>query len=124
MTKLDELRRRYSWFEDALRVAHADGKIDSESVRFWIQERQPILVDDEGEPILDNEGELQYDWDAEPYYFGTAQAWSYVGDPPSGTVAGTMEMALPLLDQADRATVLDAVCEDLSHEHAEMLAFR
>jgi hypothetical protein len=123
MTKLDELRKRYAWFEQSLQRALAAGKIGSENVRFFVDQRQPLLYDDEGKLVLDSDGEPQIDTDADPFYFGVAQAYSYVGDPPTHTVAGHMKLALQLLDDRDAiARVIDVVCMDLSADHARARA--
>lgn len=120
--KLFDLRHRYVWFQEALIRAHAEGKIDAEQVRFLIDSAQPLLYQD-GEPVLNHEGEPMYDEDAEPIYFGRAQAYSYVGDPPTHTVAGSMKVALQLLDRAAATgTVIDVLCADLSALHARELA--
>ena len=121
--RLYELRARYAWFDKALREAHAEGKVEAESVRFFVDVRQLFLYGDDGEPVLDSDGEAQYDPDAEPIYFGCAQAYSYVGDPPRATVAGCLEVALQLLDQAAaRSIVLEVVCEDLNAAYERELA--
>ena len=100
--KLSDLQKRYAWVGAELSAAHADGKIDSESVRFFITNTQPLLRDEE---------------DAEPVYFGVAQAYSYIGDPPTHTVAGSVNVSLQFLDQVPCATVVDALCADLSILH-------
>lgn len=120
--KLRDLQKRLAWFGEALGVARREGKIKSGNVRFFMSERQPLLLDEDGEPALDADGEAQYDWDAEPFYFATVQAWSYVGDPPLRTVAGTMDVALQLLDRGWSGTVLDVLCGDLNASHARELA--
>lgn len=120
--QLADLQKRYAWFGELLETARAEGKIESEAVRFFISERQPILLDEDGEPALDADGESQYDWDAEPFYFATVQAWSYIGDPPSRTVAGTVDVALQLLDRGWSGMVLDVLCADLNALHAREMA--
>jgi hypothetical protein len=103
--KLADLQKRYAWFGDALSRAHAKGDIDSEAVRFLIAEARPL------------------DPDAEPAYFGRAQAYSYIGEPPTRTVAGSIDVALQLLDRvANRVALVDALCADLSALHARELA--
>jgi hypothetical protein len=111
--KLAELQKRYAWFGEKLSAAHDEGKIASRHVRWFIMQRQPLL---------DEDGELQTDWEAEPIYFGRVQAWSYVGDPPSQTVAGTMDVALQLLDRGWSAAVMAVICADLNALHARELA--
>lgn len=51
--KLAEIKKRYAWFGEALSKAHAEGKIVSEAVRFFISQDQPFLRDDDGELVLD-----------------------------------------------------------------------
>lgn len=116
--RLTELRKRYAWFEGELREAHARGKIDSEAVRFFIAERPALLYDEDGEPVLNGDGEPQFDPDVEPIYFGCAQAYSYIGEPPSATVAGQVDVSLEMIDRAPLSMVLDIRCADLSAEHA------
>lgn len=120
--KLAELQKRYAWFGGRLAVAHEQGMIDSEAVRFFIAQVQPILYDDHGDPILDADGLPVFDWDAEPTYYGRAQAYSYVGQAcgprPERTVAGQVDLSLQMLDRASPSVVLRLVCEDLSAAHA------
>lgn len=124
--ELADRQERYAWFGEALRAAHAEGKVSSQAVRFFIVQQQPLLYDGNGEPALDRNGELIFDVGAKPIYFGRAQAYSYTADPatdPSArTVAGTMELSLEMLDRGDREMLLRFVCEDLNAEHARELA--
>jgi hypothetical protein len=120
--KLAEVQRRYLWFDAALKKAHAEGKIESDGVRFLIVQEQPLLYDKNGVLVLDGYGNPLHDWLAEPYYVGRAQAYSYVGDPPTRTIAGQMEVSLQLLSRAAAGTVIDVLCADLSVLHARELA--
>jgi hypothetical protein len=120
---LVELRERYAWFGETLKAAHAEGKITSQAVRFFVSERSRILLDEDGEPVFNADGEVRIDEDGDPYYFATAQAWSLVGEgPTTRTVAGTMDVALQLLDDRDAiGRVLDILCADFNALHAREL---
>jgi len=121
--KLAEVQRRYAWFGEALTRAHADGKIKSEAVRFFITQDQPFLYAESGELVLDRNDEPIVDRDAEPFYVGHAQAYSYVGAPPrTHVIAAQMQVSLLLLDHAATGTVIDVLCADLSALHALELA--
>jgi hypothetical protein len=123
MTKLDELRERYAWFEDELQAARKAGKIDSQHVRFFVSEVWPILLDENDEPILSEDGEVQYDRDANPFYFGTAQAYNFV-EGTAGIPAGMTRFQLELLDETSHDHFLECVCEDLSRELANAVSSR
>jgi hypothetical protein len=119
--KLADVQKRYLWFDAALKKAHAEGKIKSDGVRFLIVQEQPLLYDKNGVLVLDDYGNPLHDWQAEPYYYGRAQAYSYVGDP-TRTIAGQMEVSLQLLGRAATGMVIDVLCADLSALHARELA--
>lgn len=104
--KLTDLRKRYAPFGEALSKAHADGKINSENVRFFVAEGHP--------QILGEDGKYHDDPDAEPFYYGRAQAYEYVGDPPSATIATQIDVALQLLDRSPHYVVLGVLCDDLN----------
>jgi hypothetical protein len=136
---LAELEERYAWVGEALAAAHTDGKIESGGVRFFIKRDQPLLLDESGDPILDADGDLQYDWSTNPFFYGVAQAYSLLGPPlidrngdpilnadhsGSQSVAGESQLPLGLLDQAEcnRGLFLDILCSDLNEYHARELA--
>lgn len=109
--KLTDLRKRYAPFGEALSKAHAHGKINSENVRFFIEEGRP--------QILGEDGKYHDDPDAEPFYYGRAQAYDYVGDPPSGTIATQIDVSL-VLDRSSYGMVLGVLCKDLNAHLARL----
>jgi hypothetical protein len=113
--KLVELRKRYAWFDAALGMAHANGKVNSAHVRFLVLWGWPQLLDTD---LL----EYHDDPSAEPYYFGRVQAYDYVGDPPSATISTQIDIALELLDRTSHDVVLGVACEDLNAHLARLRA--
>lgn len=121
---LAELEERYTWVGEELAAAHAAGKIKSTAVRWFIERQQPILLDENGDPEFDVDGDPMYDWEKGPFFYGRAQAYSYLGKPPNQTIAGQSDLPLGLLDQAERqrGRFLDILCSDLNEHHAHELA--
>lgn len=138
---LKELDERYAWVGEALTAAHAAGKIKSGAVRFFISASRPLLLDKNGDPALDADGDPKYDWEAGPFFYAVAQAYSFLGAPlidkngdpildadysgtPSQSVAGESRLPLGLLDQAEgqRERFVDILCSDLNEYHARDLA--
>jgi hypothetical protein len=105
--ELADLQEGCRWFAEALSAAHAEGRIDSEAVRFYIAEGR--------DPVTDVRS-----------FYGRAQAYSYteyVDGTPTRIVAGEMDLAIQLIEHADRALLVAAACRDLSVQHArEMMA--
>lgn len=100
MSKLAELEDQYQWVGEALAKAHSEGKIDADGVRWHIEESTEL----EQLP---------------PVYWGRAQAFRYIGlgTPELQTIAQYHDLSIPLLEQADEATLIPMLCKTLAVRH-------